>query len=104
MKEVINLFSNSDWVDATEYPKGTLKKVLYDENGVITFLLKLPEGFYMASHTHITAEQHFLLKGNYISEGKVFTEGTFQSFKAHEDHGPFESEQGALVLVMWHPY
>jgi anti-sigma factor ChrR (cupin superfamily) len=103
MKTIINLFNDSDWIEAQEYPIGTLKKVLHDENGVKTVLLKLPKGFNMASHSHITAEQHFLLKGEYISEGKIFHEGTFQSFRAHEDHGPFESKEGALVLVIWHP-
>jgi anti-sigma factor ChrR (cupin superfamily) len=104
METMINLFDDSNWIEAQEYPKGTLKKVLHDEYGVKTVLLKLPEGFYMASHTHITAEQHFLLKGEYVSEGKTFKEGTYQSFKAHENHGPFESKHGALVLVIWYPY
>lgn len=57
----------------------------------------------MESHSHINAEQHFILKGEYISEGKTFHEGTFRSFKAHENHGPFESKKEAMVLVIWFP-
>ena len=104
MGNIINLFDDSDWQDAQEYPIGTRKKVLRNENGAKTILLKFPEGFYMSSHAHITAEQHIILKGEYISEGKLYKEGTYQSFKAHENHGPFESKQGALVLVIWDPY
>jgi anti-sigma factor ChrR (cupin superfamily) len=103
MEETINLFDDSNWIDAPEYPSGTRKKVLRDENGSITLLLKLPEGFYMDPHSHVTAEQHCILKGEYIIEGKVYHEGTYQSFKAHERHGPFESKHGALVLVIWDP-
>ncbi len=104
MGEIINLFEDSNWIDATEYPVGTRKKVLHDENGIKTFLLKFPEGFYMEPHSHISAEQHFILKGEYTSEGKVYHEGIYRSFKAHETHGPFESRQGALVIVIWYPY
>jgi len=103
MKEPINLLNNAKWSDVPGYPAGTGKRVLHDENGVKTVLLKFPEGFYMESHSHINAEQHFILKGEYISEGKTFHEGTFRSFKAHENHGPFESKKGALVLVIWFP-
>ena len=104
MEKPINLFDDSGWQDAREYPAGTRKKVLRAEQGMKTVLLKLPEGFYMTSHAHVTAEQHVILKGEYISEGKLYHEGTYQIFKAHENHGPFESKHGALVLVIWDPY
>ncbi|MBN2610155.1 MAG: cupin domain-containing protein [Bacteroidales bacterium] len=104
MQAPVNLFKNSDWQDALEYPNGTKKRVLRDENGAKTILLKLPEGFYMAPHAHVTAEQHILMQGEYISEGKKYHAGTYQKFEAHENHGPFESKHGALVLVVWDPY
>jgi anti-sigma factor ChrR (cupin superfamily) len=104
MDEMLNVFDDSNWIEACEYPKGTLEKVLHEEQGIKTVLLKLSKGFYMNPHSHITAEQHFILKGEYISEGKVYPEGTFQSFQAHETHGPFESRKGALVLVIWYSH
>jgi anti-sigma factor ChrR (cupin superfamily) len=101
MEKMINLFDVSDWQEAREYSAGTRKKLLHDENGVKTILLNLPEGFHMAPHSHIFTEQHIIMKGEYISEGKVYHEGTYRSFKAHESHGPFESRKGAMVLVIW---
>jgi anti-sigma factor ChrR (cupin superfamily) len=103
MEEIINLYEDKNWVSAPEYSGGSRKKVLHDENGVKTVLLELPEGFFMSSHAHISAEQHFVLKGEYTSEGKTYSEGTFRFFPAHENHGPFESRSGALVLVIWYP-
>jgi anti-sigma factor ChrR (cupin superfamily) len=103
MEEIINLYEDRNWVDAPEYSSGSVKKVLHDENGLKTVLLRLPEGFYMAPHAHISAEQHFVLKGEYLSDGKSYPEGTFRYFAAHENHGPFESKLGALILVIWHP-
>lgn len=104
MKNIFNLYDDSNWQNAPEYPSGTKKRVLYDENGTKIVLLKFPEEFHMAPHSHITPEQHVILKGEYKSEGKVYHEGTYRSFKAHENHGPFESKHGALVLVIWNPY
>ncbi|MBN1415646.1 MAG: cupin domain-containing protein [Bacteroidales bacterium] len=100
----IDLFGKINWQDAPEYPDGTKKMLLRDHEGAKTVLLKLPEGFYMATHSHVTSEQHILLQGEYISEGKVYRAGTYQKFETHESHGPFESKAGALVLVIWESY
>ena len=54
----------------------------------------------MKPHSGIAAEQHFILKGEYISDGKVYHEVTYQSFKARGNHGPFESKHGILVPVI----
>ena len=86
MENIVNLYDDSNWQDAPEYPKDTRKKILYDSNDVKTVLLKFPEGFYMEPHAHITTEQHIIIKGEYISEGKVYHKGTYRSFKAHENH------------------
>ncbi len=104
MKAQINLFDDAGWEVAAEYPEGAMKKVLRDEGGAKTILLRLPENFYMAPHSHLTTEQHFIIEGTYTSDGKVYQKGTYQIFKAHENHGPFQSEKGALILVVWDPY
>jgi anti-sigma factor ChrR (cupin superfamily) len=104
MREQMNLYDDAHWQEASEYGGGAEKKTLRDENGKRTILLRLPENFHMTDHTHVTTEQHFILKGEYKSKGKIYREGDYQIFNAHENHGPFESEKGALVLVVWDPY
>jgi anti-sigma factor ChrR (cupin superfamily) len=91
--KTINIYDDSEWQIAPEYSQGTQMKILRDEEGAKTVLLKLPPGFYMAPHTHVTAEQHVLISGEYISEGKVFPPGTYQKFKAHENHGPYPAHR-----------
>ena len=103
MDKFLNLLEVSDWENAPNYPDGTQRKILYDEKDSQTVLLKLPEGFYMLPHAHIHSEQHLVIKGAYESEGRKYNEGTYRSFQAHENHGPFESKSGAIVLVFWHP-
>lgn len=103
MKKIMNLFDDIHWEEAEEYPKGTTYKVLRDQNNAKTVLLKLPKGFHMAPHTHITTEQNFVLKGEYTSGGVKYPAGSYQIFSSGDEHGPFTSEGGALVLVVWDP-
>ena len=104
MRDLINLFDQINWEKADNYPEGTFKKTLRDEDGAKTILLRLPAGFSMELHSHITAEQHFVLKGAYTVENITYHEGSYQFFNAREEHGPFYSKEGAMVLVIWDPY
>ncbi|MEA2106991.1 MAG: cupin domain-containing protein [Bacteroidota bacterium] len=103
MEDIMNLFDEKNWEDANEYFKGTKRKILRDDNGCKTVLLKLPENFYMPPHSHITTEQHFVIKGDYTSQWKCFPEGSYQIFSKGDEHGLFESKNGALILVIWDP-
>ena len=105
MKKILNLFNDEHWEDAIEYPDGTKQKVLRDnEKNGKTILLKLPAGFSMAPPSHVTTEQHFVLEGEYTSDGTFYPKGSYQIYYPHEEHGPFESENGALILVIWDPF
>lgn len=101
MKKLVNLFGKLSWEKAENYPAGTKMKVLRDDHNGKTVLLKLPENFKMDAHSHIVAEQHIVLEGAYSSDGENFPVGSYQIFSAHDEHGPFTSEKGALILVIW---
>lgn len=103
MKGVKNLYDELNWEIATGYFDGTKRKVLRDNDKGKTILLKLPEGFYMGPHSHTTGEQHFVLDGEYQSDGENYPAGSYQAFLKGEEHGPFESKIGALVLIVWDP-
>ncbi len=104
MKNVLNVFNKTGWEQADNYPEGTLRKTLRNEKGAKTVLLKFPQGFKMNPHSHITTEQHLVLEGSYSSKGKNYPAGSYQLIDAHEEHGPFESVEGAIILVVWDPY
>lgn len=101
MKDLLNLYDDLNWENAENYPSGTKRKVLRNKNGDRTILLKLPKGFKMSPHSHVVTEQNFVLEGKYICNGKVYSKGSYQMFSPHDNHGPFESKEGALVLVVW---
>ncbi|MFO7621922.1 MAG: cupin domain-containing protein [Bacteroidales bacterium] len=104
MKNLINLFDDQGWEAATDYPEGTFMKTLRDSDGARSILLKLAKGFKLGPHSHVITEQHLILEGSYTNDGITYTAGSYKLYNAHEEHGPFESEEGALVLVVWDPF
>ena len=78
-----NIFDENGWESAVNYPDGTLRKVLRDENGAKTLLIKYPKGFKMNMHSHITTEQHIVLEGSYTSKGKQYPSGSYEIIAAH---------------------
>ena len=102
LDEVVNC-DLMEWQDAgVAYPSGTKIKVLRDDDDGRTIILQLPKGFKIEGHTHIKNEQHYVLKGQYEMDGQVFREGTYQLIHSQMTHGPFTSETGAEILVIWH--
>jgi anti-sigma factor ChrR (cupin superfamily) len=104
MKTLVKLFDQLNWEEADNYPEGTYKKTLRDEDGARTIMLKLPAGFRMPPHSHLTTEQNLVLTGAFTYGGKTYQEGDYLLYRAQEEHGPFYSKDGALVLVIWDPY
>lgn len=103
MIKILDIYDKLGWKQAKGYPRGTRIKTLRDEGNAKTILLKLPKGFHMDSHSHVTTEQHFVIEGGYESEGRFYQPGTYQLIPAGVDHGPFESKNGAVILVVWDP-
>jgi len=101
MKELSLNYEEMEWQDARGYPSGTKIKILWKVGESQTFLLKLQAGFNMRDHAHLATEQHFVLYGEYESEGRKYSSGTYRHIPANTNHGPFVSEQGAVVLVVW---
>ena len=101
MKELSINYEDMEWSEATGYPTGTKIKMLREEGSARTFLLKLAPGFDMEPHSHIATEQHLVLDGEYKSSGKKFGVGSYRFIPSKSDHGPFTSENGATVLVVW---
>jgi anti-sigma factor ChrR (cupin superfamily) len=103
MGEVTINESELPWEPATSYQEGTLWKILRRDadGGPKAALLKLPPAFEMDAHAHLHSEHHYVLEGQYESQGRTFPAGSYRMIPAHANHGPFLSTGGALVLVLW---
>ena len=103
MQEVYVNCNDMEWTPAPNYPQGTLIKNLRDNEGRKTILLKMPAGFEMEAHSHTSVEQHYVLEGQYEIEGQIYGPGTYQLLPSGYMHGPFTSEEGAIILIIWDP-
>jgi len=103
MLDLIVRANDLDWQAADEtYMRGTLVKVLREDEGGKTILLKIPAGFRQESHSHLRTEQHYVLRGAYKMGNTLCPEGTYQLIHKDSTHGPITSEAGAEILVIWH--
>jgi len=101
--EYLKNYHEMEWIEAQGYPEGTKIKILREEDSARTFLLKIPAGFDMEAHSHMANEQHFVLEGQYQSSDRIYGEGTYRFIPRGIDHGPFNSEKGATIMVIWEP-
>jgi anti-sigma factor ChrR (cupin superfamily) len=91
------------WEPAAGYSSGAEEKVLSVGGGVAprTILLKVPPGWSMENHSHRYTELHYVLEGEYESEGKTHRSGTFRVIPKEVKHGPFTTREGAVIMVTW---
>lgn len=91
------------WEKAENYPDGTMAKILRrsSDGSPRTAILKLPPGFVMDDHAHVFAEHHYILEGEYQVKGEHYYAGHYRMIPEHANHGPFRSDTGAVVLVIW---
>jgi len=103
MLDMIVKANDLEWQDAGEtYMQGTRIKVLREDTGGKTVLLKIPAGFHQEAHSHLRTEQHFVLQGAYEMEHTHCPQGTYQLIHKNSTHGPITSKGGAEILVVWH--
>ena len=103
MEEVMYDTSEMAWQEAEGYPPGAEIRVLR-EGGASegrTVLLRLPPKWEMEAHAHTTVEQHYVLEGEYESQGQVLVAGSYQLIPRKTNHGPFATKSGAVILVIW---
>ena len=103
MKEIIAKAFEIEWHAASGYPVSTHWKILRrgSQGEPKAILLKLVPGFEMASHSHMYTEHHYVLSGEYESQGERFPPGTYRFIPKHMNHGTFCSSTGAELLVVW---
>lgn len=103
MIDMIVKANDLEWQSAGEnYMRGTQVKVLREDEGGKTILLKIPPGFRQEKHSHLRTEQHYVVRGAYEMGKTLCPEGTYQLIHKDSTHGPITSETGAEILVVWH--
>ena len=91
------------WQPAEGYGSGAEEKVLNEGEGIVprTILLKIPPGWSMDAHSHLNTELHYILEGQYESQGRKFSAGTFCVIPKEVRHGSYSTKIGATILITW---
>ena len=103
MKEINVNTHDIDWQDAEGYPPGAMEKVILNgsDSAPKACLLKVGPEWEMEAHAHVFTEMHYILEGEYESQGEVYPAGSFRLIPKKTNHGPFRTKTGAKILVIW---
>ncbi len=102
--KVINIPETS-WQELTDFPGKGEMKVLRDEGGsnARTILVRIHPGGEITPHAHQAAVQHYVLDGEYESEGRIYSAGTYRLLPGHGNVAPISTQTGATVLMVYDP-
>ena len=105
MEEIIRYTPDLNWEDLRGFPGTAQAKMLRDEPpvGARTMLVRLPAGGQIVPHMHLAAVQHYVLEGEYETQGKTFAAGTYRLLPKNADVAPISTKGGVTVLMIYDP-
>ena len=93
------------WEAATDFPGAAEVKMLRDSGPrkARTMLVRLHPGGRARPHTHIAAVQHYILEGEYESDGEIYGAGTYRVLPESADAAEISTQNGVTVLMVYDP-
>jgi len=93
------------WQELTGFPGKGEVKVLRDEGGsrARTMIIRMHPGSEITPHAHQAPVQHYVLDGEYESEGSIYAAGTYRRLPGHANVAPISTQTGATILFIYDP-
>ena len=93
------------WDNLAFFPGNAEVKILRAEaeGGGRTLLVRLPPGGEISPHSHLGVVQHYVLEGEYETDGETFGAGTYRLLPKHDQVGTISTTKGALILMIYDP-
>jgi hypothetical protein len=93
------------WQEFSEFPGTAEVKFLRDEGRgkARTMLIRLHAGGKVTPHAHVAPVQHYILEGEYESEGRICGAGTYRLLPGHADVGDISTQNGVTILMVYDP-
>lgn len=103
MEEVIHHTAYMGWGELREFPGPADGKVLREETqcGAKTMLVRLPPGGQIIPHGHRGVVQHYVLEGQYETQGQLFGPGSYRLMPEHYDVPPIATKTGVTILMIY---
>jgi quercetin dioxygenase-like cupin family protein len=93
------------WDSLSFFPGNAEVKILRTEaeGGGRTLLVRLPPNGEISPHSHLGVVQHYVLEGEYETEGETFGAGTYRLLPKHAKVGTISTAEGAVILMIYDP-
>ncbi len=93
------------WQEFTEFPGTAEAKILRDKGLVKarTMLIRLHAGGKVTPHAHVSTVQHYILEGEYESEGTIWGAGTYRLLPEHANVADISTRNGVTILMIYDP-
>ena len=104
-KERVYHSQDIEWSELSDFPGSAQGKVLREtkELGAKTLLVRLPAGGKVHPHSHRGVVQHYVLEGQYETEGQWFGSGSFRLMPKNADVAPISTGEGVTILMIYDP-
>jgi anti-sigma factor ChrR (cupin superfamily) len=93
------------WRALKEFPGTGEVKLLREEpdGGAKTMLGRLPPGGRIEPHTHVGVVQHFVVQGEYHTDGRTFEQGSYRLLPKQGDVTQITTNAGVTILMIYDP-
>jgi anti-sigma factor ChrR (cupin superfamily) len=105
MEEIALDTHDLSWEELRLFPGTGEMKMLRDESQGRgrTVLVRLPAGGKIVPHTHLGAVQHYVLEGEYETQGRSFPAGAYRLLPKDVEVTPISTRNGATILMIYDP-
>jgi hypothetical protein len=105
MEAIILHTPDVGWQALRSFPGTAEVKMLRDEahGGARTMLVRVPPGGRITPHSHMASVQHYVLEGDYETEGETCGAGTYRFLPKDANVGPIATKGGVTILMVYDP-
>ncbi|MHC4909856.1 MAG: cupin domain-containing protein [Planctomycetota bacterium] len=93
------------WEPALDFPGTAETKILRDDGPgqARTAFIRLHAGGHVTPHAHLGTVQHYVVEGEYESEGTIYAAGTYRRLPPHANVPEMTTQNGVTVLMIYDP-
>ncbi|MGP0593054.1 cupin domain-containing protein [Nitrospira sp. T9] len=104
-EEIVHHTLYTGWRELHEFPGTGEVKVLREESnrGAKTIVVRLPAGGQILPHNHLGVVQHFVIEGQYETQGKTFEPGSYRLFPTNAEVAKISTKNGVTIMMIYDP-
>ena len=105
MPEIIHYTPDLSWKNLHEFPGNAEVQVFHEESRTKekAIIVRLPAGGHIDPRTHAANVHHYILEGEYKTQGKVLEASTYRLLPKFQDVSPITTQSGVMILMIYEP-